>query len=48
MIFIPCKDGVSHRPDEFASAKHIGQGAHVLALTMAQLSHGKWPDSKEL
>jgi len=48
MIFIPCKDGISHRPDEFASAKHIEQGVHVLALTMAELSQGAWPDKQEL
>ncbi|KAF5836954.1 N-carbamyl-L-amino acid amidohydrolase [Dunaliella salina] len=48
MIFIPCKDGISHRPDEFASAKHIEQGVHVLALTLAELSQGAWPNKQEL
>lgn len=43
MIFIPCKGGWSHRPDEFASEKDIGNGVAVLALTMAQLSGGSWP-----
>lgn len=43
MIFIPCRGGVSHRPDEFSSPKDIAQGVHVLALTMAQLSKGTWP-----
>jgi hypothetical protein len=45
MIFIPCKNGWSHRPDEFASAKDIANGVHVLALTMAQLSDGIWGSS---
>jgi len=38
MIFIPSKDGVSHRPDEFSSAKDIATGALVLAHTLARLS----------
>jgi ureidoglycolate amidohydrolase len=46
MIFIPCRNGWSHRPDEFSSALHIQQGVHVLALTMAKLSGGFWSDAK--
>jgi ureidoglycolate amidohydrolase len=38
MIFIPCRAGVSHRPDEYATPEAIANGAAVLALTMAQLS----------
>lgn len=38
MIFIPCRGGVSHRPDEFASPEAIANGAAVLADTLAQLS----------
>lgn len=38
MIFIPCRGGVSHRPDEYADLDHIGQGVAVLAHTLAQLS----------
>jgi N-carbamoyl-L-amino-acid hydrolase len=38
MIFIPCRDGVSHRPDEYASPEHIADGARVLALTLAKLA----------
>jgi len=38
MIFIPCRAGVSHRPDEFASPEAITQGVQVLALTLAKLS----------
>ena len=36
MIFIPCRDGVSHRPDEFSSTEQIEPGVHVLAQTLAQ------------
>ena len=38
MIFVPCRDGVSHRPDEFASPKAIGAGIDALAQTLARLS----------
>jgi len=38
MIFIPSKDGISHRPDEFSSAKDIATGALVLAHTLVRLS----------
>lgn len=38
MIFIPCKDGVSHRPDEYASEEAIRKGIEVLALTIANIS----------
>jgi N-carbamoyl-L-amino-acid hydrolase len=40
MIFIPCRGGVSHRPDEYASPEAIKNGVAVLALTLAQLSAG--------
>jgi ureidoglycolate amidohydrolase len=38
MLFIPCRNGYSHRPDEFASPEAIAQGALVLAETLATLS----------
>ena len=38
MLFIPCRGGVSHRPDEFASPEWIGGGVHVLARTLAMLA----------
>jgi ureidoglycolate amidohydrolase len=38
MLFIPCRGGVSHRPDEYASPEWIGGGVHVLARTLAALS----------
>jgi ureidoglycolate amidohydrolase len=40
MIFIPCRDGVSHRPDEYASPEAIARGVEVLAHTLASLSAG--------
>ncbi len=38
MIFIPCRGGVSHRPDEYASPDAIARGSAVLAETLAALS----------
>jgi ureidoglycolate amidohydrolase len=38
MIFVPCRDGVSHRPDEYSSPEQIAAGVTVLAHTLAELS----------
>jgi N-carbamoyl-L-amino-acid hydrolase len=38
MLFIPCRGGVSHRPDEYASPESIEQGTLVLAEALARLS----------
>ncbi|MGC1423504.1 MAG: M20 family metallo-hydrolase [Terracidiphilus sp.] len=38
MLFIPCRGGVSHRPDEYASPEWIGSGVNVLARTLATLA----------
>ncbi len=38
MLFIPCRGGVSHRPDEYASPEWIGAGVHVLARALALLA----------
>jgi ureidoglycolate amidohydrolase len=38
MLFIPCRGGVSHRPDEYSSPEWIGSGVHVLARTLAKLA----------
>ncbi len=38
MLFIPCRGGVSHRPDEYASPAWIGSGVHVLARTLSALA----------
>jgi len=39
MLFIPCRHGYSHRPDEFASPEDIARAALILAETLEQLSH---------
>jgi N-carbamoyl-L-amino-acid hydrolase len=38
MIFIPCRNGVSHRPDEYAAPEDIRRGVQVLAYALAQLT----------
>lgn len=38
MLFIPCRNGYSHRPDEYASPEDIGRGVLVLAETLASLA----------
>lgn len=38
MIFIPCRNGWSHRPEEFAEAKHIAAGTTMLAYALADLA----------
>jgi N-carbamoyl-L-amino-acid hydrolase len=38
MLFIPCRDGVSHRPDEYASPEAIAAGVMVLAETLRELA----------
>jgi ureidoglycolate amidohydrolase len=38
MLFIPCRGGYSHRPDEYASPEDIARGVLVLAETLAALA----------
>ena len=38
MLFIPCRNGYSHRPDEYASIEDIARGTLVLAETLSSLS----------
>src|SRR5882757_4101346 len=39
MLFIPCRNGYSHRPDEFASPEDIARGTLILAEALAEWSH---------
>lgn len=39
MIFIPCKDGISHSKEELAEYEDIAQGAQLLAKTMLKLGN---------
>jgi len=38
MLFIPCHNGYSHRPDEYASPDDIARGTLVLAETLSTLA----------
>lgn len=38
MIFIPCRNGVSHKPDEYSTPEEIAMGTRVLAQTLALLA----------
>jgi ureidoglycolate amidohydrolase len=38
MLFIPCRNGYSHRPDEYASPEDIERGVVILAETLASLA----------
>ena len=38
MLFIPCRNGYSHRPDEYAAPEDIIRGTLVLGETLAALS----------
>ena len=38
MIFIPCRGGVSHRPDEYSSPEQIRAGVAVLAETLRRIA----------
>jgi N-carbamoyl-L-amino-acid hydrolase len=40
MIFVPCRGGVSHRPDEHVEPSHLKMGAEVLAGTLVRLAEG--------
>ena len=38
MIFVPSKDGISHRPDEYSSPAEIADGVRVLAAVLDRLA----------
>lgn len=38
MLFIPCRNGYSHRPDEYASPEDIARGTLVLAEALSMLA----------
>jgi len=38
MIFIPCRKGLSHHPDEYSTPQQVGAGVKTLALTLARLA----------
>jgi len=47
MIFIPCRDGVSHVEHEWAEPEHVAAGASVLAQVMRDLAFANQPSAAE-
>ena len=48
MIFIPCKGGISHRPEESSEPEEIARGIEVLALTLARLAGDRTDDGHDV
>jgi len=40
MIFVPCRDGVSHNPAEYSAPDQLAAGTRVLAQVLAELANG--------
>ena len=40
MLFVPCRAGVSHRPDEYSSPQQIQKGVETLAVALKKLASG--------
>ena len=38
MLFVPCRDGLSHHPDEWAQPEHLELATRVLAASLATLA----------
>ena len=38
MIFVPCKDGISHNPEESAEPEDLSAGTRVLAEVLVALA----------
>jgi acetylornithine deacetylase/succinyl-diaminopimelate desuccinylase-like protein len=38
MIFIPCRDGISHNPAEYAGPDDLARGTQVLSNTLYRLA----------
>ncbi|MGU3539254.1 allantoate amidohydrolase [Methylobacterium sp. A54F] len=46
MIFVPCRDGVSHNESEFASEADCAAGAQVLLHTLLALANAPGPEAE--
>lgn len=42
MIFVPCKDGLSHHPEEFCSADDCATGASVILQSVIRYDRGRF------
>ena len=41
MIFVPCKEGISHNPREYAKPEDIFTGIEVLAAAVKRVAVGR-------
>ena len=41
MIFVPCRDGITHNEAEYASPQDLATGTRVLADVLAELCMNK-------
>lgn len=39
MVFVPCRGGISHSPEEWTSSHHVTLGTNVLRKTVVELDH---------
>ncbi len=44
MVFVPCLDGISHAPEEFADAADIARAAEVVALAFREADRREGPE----
>jgi acetylornithine deacetylase/succinyl-diaminopimelate desuccinylase-like protein len=47
MIFIPCRKGLSHHPDEYSTPEQVGAGVKTLALSLARLAESAGEGEKD-
>lgn len=45
MIFVPCKDGLSHHPEEYCSADDCATGASVILQSVIRYDRKRFPAS---
>lgn len=45
MIFIPCREGISHNPKEWADMEDIARGSLVIYKTLCRLCSDEWENS---
>ncbi len=48
MIFVPCRNGISHNEAEYAAPEHLHAGARLLAETAARLAEADDDEIREL
>ena len=44
MIFVPCKDGISHNESEYSAPEHLAAGCDVLLRAVLELANREAAD----